>query len=116
MTNTVKLTSNNVRTNFLQQNVQSIAQNLQHGYTSDDGDEVDGYDYLADALDIEYIVSSEKKFLGARVCVAFGGPTIWINTKTKTVEGYWWNETEFASYDHDYMDLDSVLEELWEGC
>ena len=115
MTNTVKLTSNNVRTNFLQNNVQSIAQELQTG-NFPIGENVDGYDYLADALDIEYIVSSEKKFLGARVCVAFGGPTIWINTKTKTVEGYWWNETEFASYDHDYMDLDSVLEELWEGC
>ena len=115
MTNTVKLTSNNVRTNFLQNNVQSIAQELQTG-NFPIGENVDGYDYLADALDIEYIVSSEKKFLGARVCVAFGGPTIWINTKTKTVEGYWWNETEFASYDHDYMDLDSALEELWECC
>ena len=111
MTNTVKSTSNHLKTH-----VQSIAQDLQHGYTSDEGNDVSGHSYLCDALDIEYIVSSEKKFLGARVCVAFGGPTIWINTKTKTVEGYWWNETEFASYDHDYMDLDSALEELWECC
>tara|TARA_R110000851_G_scaffold132490_1_gene266916 strand:+ start:267 stop:602 length:336 start_codon:yes stop_codon:yes gene_type:complete len=111
MGNTIKSTSNHLKTQ-----VQSIANDLQHGYASDEGEDVNGYDYLSDAFDIEYIVSSKKQFLGARVCVAFGGPNIWINTKTQTVEGYWWGETEFASYSHDSMDIESVLGELWECC
>jgi hypothetical protein len=70
------------------------------------------FDYLQDALDIEYIVNSKREYLGARVLVAFGGPNIWINTRTKKVEGYWWNESASASFD-DGIDLDSALEELW---
>ena len=36
-----------------------------------------------------YIVDSEKKYLGAMLQVAGGGPTIWINPWTKEVEGSW---------------------------
>lgn len=74
---------------------------------------VSAYDYLADALDIEYVVGSDKKYLGARVLVAFGGPNIWINTRTKQVEGYWWGDKAIVSYNADEMDLDSALEDLY---
>lgn len=75
---------------------------------------MDGYDYLSDAMDIEYIVGSDLKYLGARVQVASGGPNIWINTRTKTVEGNWWGETARASYSEDAMGIDYALEEMWE--
>jgi hypothetical protein len=74
---------------------------------------VSAYDYLQDALDIEYIIGSDKRYLGARVLVAFGGPNIWINTRTKQVEGYWWGESAIVSYNTDEMDLDSALEDLY---
>ena len=70
------------------------------------------FDYLQDALDIEYIVNSKKEYLGARVLVAFGGPNIWINTRTKTVEGYWWGDSATASF-QDNIGLDEALEELF---
>jgi len=71
------------------------------------------FDYLSDVLDIEYIVNSKKEYLGARILVAFGGPNIWINTRTKQVEGYWWGDSSILSYENDAMDLDSALSELY---
>lgn len=81
----------------------------------EEGDTIGGFDYLSDVLDIEYIISSDKQYLGARVLVAFGGPNIWINTRTQQVEGYWWGDNFTASYHADAMDIDGALEELW-GC
>ena len=78
-------------------------------------DQVGGYDYLADALDIQYIVSGAREYLGARVLVAFGGPNIWINTHSKQVEGYWWGDTVIRSYHDDKIGLDEALSEIW-GC
>ncbi len=74
--------------------------------------EFSAFDYLQDALEIEYIVSSKKEYLGARVLVTFGGPNIWINTRTKTVEGYWWSDSATASF-QDNLGLDAALEELF---
>ena len=79
----------------------------------DDGEEaVSAFDYLQDALDIEYIVNSKGEYLGARVLVAFGGPKIWINTRTGTVEGAWWSDRAEASFE-DNIGLDDALSELW---
>ena len=73
-----------------------------------------GFDYISDALDIQFIVDGNKEYLAARILVAFGGPNIWINTQTKTVEGYWWQDTAFSSYYDDSMDIDGACRELWE--
>ena len=72
-----------------------------------------GFDYLTDALDIQYIVTGDKQYRAARILVAFGGPNIWINTQTKTVEGYWWGDSAFASYYDDPMGINDACEELW---
>ena len=95
--------------------VQQIANTITNGFGDElncDDQEMSAFDYLEDALDIEYIVNSKREYLGARVLVAFGGPNIWINTRTKKVEGYWWNESASASFD-DGIGLDDALEELW---
>lgn len=98
-------------------NVEHIIQTLQDGPDlsdlNDDGEYLTAFDYLQDALDIEYIVNSKGEYLGARVLVAFGGPNIWINTRTKQVEGHWWRDSCIMSYACDGWDLDSALEELW---
>lgn len=100
----------------LQDHVQQIANTLTKGFGDElniDNQPLDGLDYLQDALDIEYIVNSKREYLGARVLVAFGGPNIWINTRTKLVEGYWWGEYAKASFD-DGIGLDDALQTLWE--
>ncbi|CAH9015771.1 conserved hypothetical protein [Vibrio phage 142E35-1] len=75
--------------------------------------EINGWDYLQDVLDINWILNSDKTYKGARVLVAFGGPNIWIDTVKSQVEGYWWSDTYIESYS-DAIDLDAALEELWE--
>ncbi len=87
-----------------------VADNGADGKTKD---EIGAYEYLSDILDIEYIVTSKSEYLGARVLVAFGGPTIWVNTRSKLIEGYWGNESCILSY-RDALGLDEVLEEFWE--
>lgn len=63
------------------------------------------YDYLEDALDIDYIVNSKKEYKACRIMVAFGGPNIYINTWEKQVELHWW--TDHASY---YLTTDTCNE------
>lgn len=100
----------------IKNHVQSIADHLTNGFTDDDvnhdGEQMSAYDYLQDALDIEYIVNGKGEYLGARVLVAFGGPNIWINTRTGTVEGAWWADRANASFT-DNIGLDDALSELW---
>ena len=99
----------------LQDHVDSIANKLTEGFGDElnyDDEPLSAYDYLEDALDIQYIVNGKGEYLAARVLVAFGGPNIWVNTQTNTVEGYSWGNKAFASF-NDEIGLDEVLEELW---
>lgn len=105
--------------NDLKNHVQSIADNLTNppeewneGRDIESEGEFSAFDYLQNALDIEYIVNVEGEYLGARVLVAFGGPNIWVNTRTNTVEGTLWNESATASF-KDNLGLDDALSELW---
>jgi hypothetical protein len=99
-------------------NVQHIVDTIQNGLDSiereDEGQyPMDGLEYLSDALDIEYIVNGDREVLGARILVAFGGPNIWINTRTRQVEGYWWGDSCIMSYDNDEIGLDDAIQTLW---
>jgi hypothetical protein len=110
--------------NMLKDQVDNIVSNLENGLTlqdvgmdtdkSDQDDIISGFDYLQDALDILYIVDGNGEYLGAQICVAFGGPTIWIDTLKQTVEGHWWQDRHTAHYQEDAMDIDESLRELWE--
>lgn len=103
----------------LQKHVQSIADNLKNppeewneGRDIESEGEFGAYDYLQDALDIEYIVNSKGEYLGARVLVAFGGPNIWVDTRRGVVEGAWWSDSAKVPFT-DNLGLDDALEELW---
>jgi hypothetical protein len=102
--------------NDLRNHVDSIANDLTTGeYDFEpecEGDERSAFDYIKDALDIEYTISSAGDYLGARILVAFGGPNIWINTRTNVVEGYWWQDTELATFT-DTLGLHECCEELF---
>ena len=82
------------------------------GRDIDSEGEYSAYDYLEGVYDIQYIVTGKGEYLGARVLVAFGGPNIWVNTQTNTVEGAWWGDTAIASFT-DNLGLDEALAELW---
>lgn len=60
---------------------------------SDPWEQVSFYDYFENALDIDYIVNSNKEYKACRIMVAYGGPNIYINTWERKVELYWWTES-----------------------
>lgn len=71
-----------------------------------------GFDWLHDALDIEWILNNDRTIKGARILVAFGGPNIWVNTTDNTVEGHWWGSSHIERFD-DCIGLSDAIEELF---
>ena len=70
--------------------------------------------WMEDTYDIRYYVDSSKRYLGAEIMCAGGGPTIWVNTYTKQVEGYWGGDKVLEPF-IDNLGLDDYCEELY-GC
>ena len=108
----------------LQSNCESIANDITNGIevTEDNvdyypnlgiGDTVSAYDYLQDMLDINYTINADMSYKSCRVCVGFGGPSLYINTSNNMVEGYWWGTTVKVPFT-DSMDIDDMAEELYE--
>ena len=83
-------------------------------YDLDGDDEPTVSDWFEGVLDINWICHQDKSFRGAELLVAFGGPNIYINTVTKTVEGSWGGSSEVASY-QDSIGLEDFCEELFEN-
>ena len=82
------------------------------GYEEEDEAYLSAYDYLTDALEATYHVNEYREYLGARVMVAFGGPTIWIDTWKRQVEGQWWGESFIESYS-DNIGLNDACEDMF---
>tara|TARA_R100000654_G_scaffold69176_1_gene98604 strand:- start:40 stop:507 length:468 start_codon:yes stop_codon:yes gene_type:complete len=69
-------------------------------------------DWMEDVYDIRYIVDRDKRYLGAELMVAGGGPTIWVNLDTKYVEGYWGGDKVTEPF-IDNLGLDDYCEEMY---
>ena len=69
------------------------------------------HDWMEDVYDIEWITHRDHSYKAARLLVAGGGPTIWVNLLGNTVDGYWWGDTCKVPFS-DNLGLDDYLEEL----
>ena len=67
--------------------------------------------YMEDVYDIEWITFQDGSFKGARLLVAGGGPTIWVNVKNDEVEGYWAGDHCTEAF-QDNIGLRAYLEDL----
>ena len=81
---------------------------------SEHGEQASVVSWMEDTYDIRYYVDREKQYLGAEIMVAGGGPTVWVNTYTGYVEGYWGGDKVLEPF-RDELDLDGYCEELY-GC
>jgi len=71
-------------------------------------------DWMEGTYDIRYLVDSSKRYLGAEIMVAGGGPTIWVDTWRATVKGYWGADRVSEPF-IDNIGLDDYCEEMY-GC
>ena len=69
-------------------------------------------EWMEDVYDIRYLVDREKKYLGCELMVAGGGPTLWVNTWTREVEGYWGGDKVVEPF-IDNIGLDDYNEEMY---
>ena len=69
-------------------------------------------EWMEGVYDIHYTVDREKRYLGAELLVAGGGPTVWVNLNTKEVEGYWGGDRVTEPF-IDNLGLDDYCEEMY---
>ena len=77
---------------------------------------VDILEWLGDGVyDVEYTIGSDKEYRSVRLMVACGGPNIYLNTRTKDVELYWWSESARYPMSINAVNMiDSIYEELFD--
>jgi len=73
--------------------------------------EGNAHEWMEDVYDIEWITFQDHSYKSARLLVAGGGPNIWVNLQTNTVDGYWWGDTCKIHFT-DNLGLDEYLEEI----
>ena len=94
-----------------EEQLRRMVKDIANDITSGEGDAAK---WMENTYDIRYLVDQNKMFLGAEILVAGGGPTIWVNTYTKYVEGYWGGDKVLEPF-RDELDLDGYCEEMY-GC
>jgi len=111
----------------LEDRCRSIAEEITDGLKSSDPDQFNrwheegqpedfqphAWDYIEDILDIQYVVSGDCEYLGAQITVGWGGPNIYIHTRSCTVKGYWGSDQAQWGY-VDNIGLNDVCEELYQ--
>ena len=69
-------------------------------------------DWMEGTYDIRYLVDREKRFMGAEIMVAGGGPTIWVDLWDQEVKGYWGADRVNEPF-IDTLDLNDYCEEMY---
>lgn len=98
--------------NSIRDEIESI---VQRENESDDYGELDNY--LEDALDMKYLVDSNKTYNSVKILVVCGGPTIYIDTESQCVELYW-SSAEVKAYlsDEAIEAIDDWALEAYNNC
>ena len=81
----------------------------------DEFEQVSIYDYLSDVLDATYYTTGRNgEYKGVRLLLAYGGPNVYLDTYSRTLELYWWNES--ATVDllpNEADEVDAMWSELY---
>jgi len=74
----------------------------------------DASKWMEGVYNIEWITRQDHSYKAARLMVAGGGPNIWVNLLSNTVDGYWGCDKVEHIF-RDNIGLDEYLEEM-HGC
>ena len=79
---------------------------------NDDGEKMSLYDYVADALDFEVVLTSTKTVKAVRLYVTLGGPTCYADTELHAVVCAWGTDREEYPLDWDACDeIENIIAE-----
>ena len=91
----------------------NIAEEITDGLKIDDTSGTETVtEWMEGTYDIRYLVDREKRYLGAEILVAGGGPTIWVDTWDQEVKGYWGSDRVTVPF-ADNIGLDDYCEEMY---
>ena len=98
--------------------VNRIAEELENIHAgnalTEDGEPLTMWDYFADVLDYEFIITSRKEYYGVKAWVTLGGPSIWIDTTDGSVQLAWGTHTAWRKLTTDTRDeIDAVFEDYY---
>lgn len=72
------------------------------------------YDYFDDVYDIEYRIDGNGEYRSVKLCIAWGGPGIYVDTGDRKVKLYWWSDYAESPIFGDACDLiDEEFEDLY---
>jgi len=75
-------------------------------------DHITAGDWMEGTYDIRYLVDNKKQYLGAKIMVAGGGPTVWVDLWDQEVKGYWGGDRVTHCFT-DELDLDGYCQEMY---
>ena len=71
------------------------------------------WDYIADNFGVKIVTSLDgSEYYGAEICVAWGGPNIYIETRDSYVKGYWGDEVSIPLSYSARDAIDEIIDEL----
>lgn len=92
---------------------QRVAEEIEAIYNG--GEKISLYDYVADALDFEVVLTSMKTVKSVRLYVTLGGPTCYVDTELHSVVCAWGGDLEEYALDWDACDeIESIIAECME--
>lgn len=84
-------------------------------HESNEFEQLSVYDWLEDALDIQYTIDGDLSYRAGRVMVACGGPNIYVDTFNGDVQLFWWADRAHYDLSRTAQNaLDECLQELYE--
>lgn len=106
-------------TTHLERQISGIAEDLDNLVAGTDGEDYEELyarlnKYFADALDVEFIVSSNGTYRGADIMLSCGGPNVYLDTRHGIVKGYWGTDKAFATLSRRAeAEVDAYWESQW---
>ena len=70
------------------------------------------HEWMEGTYDIRYLVDRDKRYMGAEIMVAGGGPTVWVDTWRDQVKGWWGGDKVIVPY-ADNLGLNDYCEEIY---
>ena len=73
-------------------------------------------EYFDDILDVRYIVNSKKEYLYSQIWVTLGGPSVWVDTQSRTVELRWLTDSASYPIHLDVVEyIDEIMREIFDN-